>query len=438
MNRSLFHLNEIPDDLIAALDRRDVSLWIQDLPSDGATQASLISFLGLPWRSIICESYDSTVFASIENANEVNDPMVRKRGFVQLIDTNPADIALQPRCLPIYLLNGRRTGTAAPDFKSQLRKLNMLEAVQRSAVRNILVISGNSDTLSQDLVLLWSTGFRSHLTFASEIATAEDLFRRWQETASDNSTPSLLSLPFETVIGNILDKYNHTYPEDRTIVRVRDRHGRYHAIDVTSADEPERPILDNYYLIRERDLTTVMPEDLTKEEVIEFFQNSEASWRPYAAGLPWVRDNRPLNTVLSRLKKLNTVGPEENGIGYIASESGAGGTTLARTLAWQCALDGYPVLVARSVPFVPNPLPLVNYIKRVHDKVEFDLNRSQDTRATEPVLETGAARDTGLSRYETPWIIVFDQVHWEYKDDENFSDFATNYRSRAAQFTFWS
>ena len=60
-------------------------------------------------------------------------------------------------------------------------------------------------------------------------------------------------------------------------------------IDITDADEPERPITEWYSLIQERDLAGVMPEELSEEEFVAFFRDPTISWRPYAAGLPWIR-----------------------------------------------------------------------------------------------------------------------------------------------------
>ena len=66
--------------------------------------------------------------------------------------------------------------------------------------------------------------------------------------------------------------------------------GKFHKIDVTAADEPERPILAYYTLIEERDLHLLTADELNKQELIEFFQDSTSSWRPYAAGLPCRRE----------------------------------------------------------------------------------------------------------------------------------------------------
>ncbi|MBI3757985.1 MAG: hypothetical protein HY267_08410 [Deltaproteobacteria bacterium] len=106
-------------------------------------------------------------------------------------------------------------------------------------------------------------------------------------------------------------------------------------------------------------------------------------------------------------------GAEGNCIAYIASESGAGGTTFARALAWECALQGYPVLLARPFPFVPDALPLTNFLTRVQNTVE---SLTLSGEASSGLRD--AQSESGTRRYEAPWIIVFDSLHWQYRDTE--------------------
>jgi hypothetical protein len=166
---------------------------------------------------------------------------------------------------------------------------------------------------------------------------------RQPSSSAVNSNATLLSLPAAGAIESILARYTEIYPEERRLIRIRDVHGTIHRIDVGEADEPERPIIDSYSLIEERDLAPLLPEDLSEEDFVGFFRNSTSSWRPYAAGVPWFRDQACRKTLGRLLEEIDDVGPDENCIAYISSESGAGGTTLARALAWDYACKGYPV-----------------------------------------------------------------------------------------------
>ncbi|HYC45662.1 MAG TPA: hypothetical protein VED01_09290 [Burkholderiales bacterium] len=244
----------------------------------------------------------------------------------------------------------------------------------------------------------------------------KDTLDAWLAHTPDTAAANLLERSSDEVVREILEHYNKVYPEERTVIRVRDRQGRFSKIDVTELDEPERPILERYQVIQERDVAPLVPDELREDEFVAFFRNSEESWRPYAAGLPWTRSGRPAAILKSILRRLDAGGPDENCVAYISSESGAGGTTLARSLAWECAREGYPTLVAKSVPFTPDALSVSNFLQRVHANAQPLSPRGRDSSSPlEPTESTGTQHPV---RYETPSIIVFDQLHWHYRDSE--------------------
>jgi hypothetical protein len=415
----LICIDGIPENLLSSLESRDVVLWVRSLPKDRASQDALVAFLGLPWRMVFSEVYDSGLITALEAAATFSDPLTRKRGFIQIIDSDPSRIQLPHRCLPIYLVNGRQATPATPDFESRLRRMTMLEELRRSGAREILVISGDDDPVPPDLKDLWSSGFRSYLTVVSDAANAGKVVEDWIKETEGFAAANLLRLSAGQMVEDILVRYSSTYPENRHVVRIRDRNGGFHRIDVTEADEPERPILERYLLIEERDVARLMPEELSKEDFVGFFRNPEDSWRPYAAGLPWIRDPKSKKELSNCLRKLDAVGSDEDCIAYISCESGAGGTTLARSLAWECAQEGYPVLVAKSLSFVPDALSVVNFLTRVHRMAE-----TQMTAEIESVAGPGSPSSTAPKRepvsrlYETPWVIVFDSLHWQSRDSE--------------------
>ncbi|MDQ3776811.1 MAG: hypothetical protein M3461_21905 [Pseudomonadota bacterium] len=419
IEKKLIFIDEVPDNLLSNLENRDVVLWVHSLPNDLPSQDALVAFLGLPWRLVFSEIYDPGLIKALEGAASFSDPMTRKRGFVQIIDSDPSRIELPQRCLPIYLLSGRTVTTAGSDFASRLRRMTMLEDLRRSGAREILVISADEDPVPPDLKDLWSSGFRSYVTFVSDAASAGKILGNWIEGADGVAAVNLLSLPASEVVEDILARYAAVYPEDRHVIRVRDRHGNFQKIDVTEADEPERPILEWYSLVEERDLTPLMPEELSEEDFVSFFQNPEDSWRPFAAGLPWVRDVQCKRILSSYLKKLDAVGSEENCVAYISSEEGAGGTTLARVLAWECAREGYPVLLAKPLPFVPDALTVANFLNRVHREAESQMARNRESAAGPDRAQSEHIKRESVSRhYETPSLIVFDSLHWQYRDSE--------------------
>ena len=402
----VFRVDRANDNLLSGLENRDVALWVRGLPKDLPSQATLAAFIGLPWKLVLSEAYDPQLFQSLEADATLDDPLTRKRGFVQIVDADPSRIDLPQRCLPVYLLNGRQDEVAQPDFASRLRRMTMLEELRRSGVRQLLVISVQGDPVPPDLKDLWSSGFRSSLTFVSDTSETYALLAQWLHGAPTGASPTLVSSSASQAIQDLLARYAATYPEERRVLRIRDFRGVLHKIDVTRAEEPERPITESYSLIEDRHLATLTPEELSEEDFVAFFRDPTASWRPYAAGLPWLRDASSSKHLSSYLKKLDTLGSDENCIAYISSESGAGGTTLARTLAWQCAREGDPVLLAKQVPFVPDALPLVNYLNRVHGAIASQL--AHDVRSTPG--PRGPDRDSSARLYQSPWLIVFDSI----------------------------
>src|SRR5262249_21950875 len=178
IDKALIRVDRVPDTLLSNLENRDTALWIRTLP-EAVPHEALISFLGLPWRLILSEVYDPTLIGALESAATFDSPMTRKRGFVQVIDSDPSRIELPQRCLPLYLLNACQGGMQASDFEGRLRRLTMLEDLRRSGARDILVISSRDEPLPSDLKDLWSSGFRSRLTFASQLPDAEDVIHAW-------------------------------------------------------------------------------------------------------------------------------------------------------------------------------------------------------------------------------------------------------------------
>jgi hypothetical protein len=401
----------VPAHLLSALDSRDAVLWLRGVPKETSTDI-LLRFLGLPWRMVISEWYDASVVDALESASTSSPAMIRKRGFVQVVDADPSRIPLPQRSLPFFLLNGRGEGTS--DFAGRLRRLTMLEELRRSNATHLVVLSVEGEPVPADLAELWGSGFRAHLTIVSSSPHAKTTLRDWLDRTDGVAATSLLSIEPSTAVDDFLERYFAVYPEHRVVVRVRDRNGSLMQVDLTEIDEPERPLLSVYSLIEERHLAPLAPHELSEADFVEFFRTPHASWHPYAAGLPWLRDQEARASLAKYLKRLDSVGSDDNVIAFIASESGAGGTTLARVLAWEAAREGYPVLMAKEVPFVPDALPLTNFLQRAH--VEFDRRRHEHTNATAGPRGGDATGPQIL--YETPWVIVFDRIHWQDRDGE--------------------
>lgn len=413
-NKNLLIVQRVSDNLIAGIQSRDVALWIRDIPKD-ADAARFATFVGLPWALVISEAFDAKVFDALTAPADLHDPMTRRRGFVQVIEDDPAQIQLPPRCVPVYLLNSRDS-SASTDFTSQLRRMNMLDRLRRSGIRELVVLNGLKSGAPEELKALWGSGFRSYLTFVSEESGAD--LESWISVAEGLSAANQFRGAVWAFAREVLEKYEITYPASRRIVRVRDVSGKVRQVDVTEIDEPERPILDRFSLIEERDLTPILPEELGEEDFIGFFQNSTNSWRAYAAGLPWIRDPSCTKRLGRLLQRLDAVGANENFVAYIAAESGAGGTTLAHALAWEFAREGYPVLLAKGIPFTADPLSIGNFLNRFRLSTEAIKAEEVQASAEEVLQASDESKEISQRRYETPWLVVFDTVHWQHRDGE--------------------
>ena len=399
----------VPESVLSRLDTRDVGLWIKTLPTDQL--GALRKFIALPWRFVVLENAPSDFLRELDASASSDTALIRKRGFLQLIDSDPSRIELPQRCLPVYLINGRATESTT-GFDAMLRKLNMLEAVRRSGSREIIVLNGDFDTIPAEIKELWTAGFRSELTVVSTSAQLQESLVEWAKSISGGLYATLVNQAEIETIVDVVDRYHTTYPDDRTIIRVRDARGGLQKVDITEIDDPERPILEPYRIIQERDLASVSPEELTLEEFVGFFRDPSASWKAYAAGLPWIRDLSGREGVLQLLRKLDTVGPDENRIAYITAESGSGGTTLARTIAWDCARLGYPVLIANQIPFIPDSLRLVNFLNLAKTTAEGMSHAEPGAEIKHPEAESS------VKRYEAPWLVVFDVLHWQYREGD--------------------
>lgn len=416
--KMLLKSRDLPDNTLANLDNRDVALWVRELPWDPDQRDQVIAFLGLPWRLVLLEGRNPGLIEALEAASNVDDHMARKRGLMQIVDSDPSRIQLPPRCLPVYLLDDQRKGVVLSPFEKRLRRINMLEEFRQSSVREVLFISGSAQPIPVEFSDIWLADYRAQLTFVSGSLSAETQLNQWLEATPDITAVTLVEQPTEQLTKTTLVRYLEVYPADRRIIRMRDNRGQFHRVDITTADEVERPILETYDLIQERNVMRLQPDELNQEEFVDFFKDPEHSWRPYAAGLPWVRDASARDELRRLLRRLDSYGPDENCIAYIASEPGSGGTTLARLLAWESARDGYPVLMAKQFPFVPDALPIVNYItnaNRLFGKAlaDEDLGHGPNPRARQ-------SGDQGASEhhFETPWVIVFDTLHWQHRDTE--------------------
>lgn len=388
----------LPSPLFAQLDSREVALWLH---GDGdiefnAEQTSRLC--RLPWNVVLCERFDTELIAELEAPEAHDAPLVRRRGLLHLVDSDPAETILPPRHLAVMLLNGR-AGQRQTGMAALTRRLTMLQDLRKRSIKQLIVVVSGPFGIPEELGEMWADGYRTTVTFVSSDPEAVASVNQWRQTHA---------APFLDVIdlspAEFSAKLDHEYLQGRDgrfIVRMRDEHGELQTVDVTDLDDPERPILRSYDLLGTETLIPLLPSDLTSSEVEGFFADPGGSWRPFAAGIVWERDKAAWEKVRSRLRALDRRGPEENRIFYVQAESGAGATTFLRDLAWRAASVGYPTLIARRGPSTVSGLEVAGFIRRL--------------------VNAGSEQSESGRLYETPCLLVFDQNHWAGQDAELIS-----------------
>lgn len=390
----------LPAPLIGQLDSRDAALWLSVSEAKDEEVEQVTALCRLPWNTVLSEWSDDTFLNNLEEAEGISNPLVKRRGLIHLIDTDPADNILPPRHLAVLLLNGR-TGQRRTGLTALTRRLTMIQDLRKRSIKSLIVAVQGNFSVPEELGDMWADGFRTIITFVSDDPDAGEVIRTWsQEFSVPLPSIDLVELS-PGGFGQALQDHYLRGRDGLTVVRMRDERGALRSVDSSDLDDPERPILGNYELIEEGALGPLLPSDLSATEVNEFFADSSKSWRPYAAGMAWERERSSWETMRARLRALDRKGAEENRILYVASESGAGATTFLRDLAWRAAAEGYPTLVARRTPLTTSGLEMARFLTRL---IYADRDQSESDRL-----------------YEVPCVIVFDQNHWEGQDAELLS-----------------
>lgn len=389
----------VPDSILSRLDVRDIALWVgKDLVRDMAP-AVLAAVVRLPWQAVLLEGGSVALDAAILAQEDPTDFRVRRRGYPIIIESNPADIVLPPRSLPIYRLNTAEGGMGT--LAAQLVRLSILNELAKANPRQLLVLTSDGSGVPAELRALWEEGFRPTITLVGNHSTLFAEVDKWRRERTAGGSVGLVECDISSFADDLCFRYDAAHAGERVFLRVRNTRGETRTVDITPVDDAQHPVLGRYELIQDHDLRPLLPDDLAAEAVEGFFRDPSGSWQPYAAGLPWQRDDVAWPELRQILRRLDRNGADANTVAFIRAEAGAGGTTQSRVLAWKAAAEGYPTLFARSVPFKPSTLEVVSFM----------------TRTIDTEKRTRSEADEGRL-YEVPWLIVFDRDHWEGRNTE--------------------
>lgn len=383
--------HSIPDILTTYLDSRDVTLWIS---SEDIDLDALNAICSLPWHHVASEVSSTGFLDLMRSQEDLDDPMVRRRGLRHIVVDNPAELSLPPRSLPIFLMNGDPTKPTTK-FASRARRTEMLVNIARSSVQALVVLGAPSSEIVDDLVDLWGEGFRPTVYVVSDVTQAASLL----DTLGDQPAPlshSLVTLSPDEFSRSLADRYCALH-QGAQVLRVRGKRGSKISLDVSVVDDPEYPLLSKYEMILESDLSPVQISDLKREEIDGFFRDVRSSWRPFAAGLPYLGSTDAPSTLLNELKAMEREKADSLPVKYIMANKGSGATTLLRAICWSAAQEGFPVLIARDAPFDPDAETVAAYVGRVNNLIQ----NITDTKVL----------------FELPWVIAFDKGVWEGHED---------------------
>jgi hypothetical protein len=153
--QELISTHRLPDRLLSALSGREVSLWLHRLPAE-LDSGELTKLIGLPWHDVLLGESTKDLLDAL--ARDADQNLVRQRGYVQLIQTDPSLVSLPPQSLPVYQLDASIPSES--DFDRMLRRMAMLGGLRRSGVRNLVVVTDEDGTPPAELANLIDVSFQ--------------------------------------------------------------------------------------------------------------------------------------------------------------------------------------------------------------------------------------------------------------------------------------
>lgn len=396
----------VSQELLSDIVARDCVLWLTASAISDKNIDQMVSLTDAPWRAVLVESTDARFAGTLAARSQSLSSLDSSGAFTHLIASDPSALQLQRRAKPLFFLNGRsdRSGTesnALPRRSADRRRLNMTARLRELEPRRVIVVGANNDSAIEDLLSLWETEFRSLLSFVTDdIGFQKQCDGQLSEFAGLNVLQWIVK-PAEEFAAALLSRLEEVARPSALTVSVQVTGGTKLEVDLAKAELAEQPISDMCEFVLVRDTLPVSAEDLREPEIHGFFTRGVQSWRPFAAGLPWVSDSKAERSLLAALHDQLAEGGASVQVLSIISEPGAGGTTQARVLALAAARAGFPTLLIKQESSMPSPLELTGFL----------------FRSTQEVLHLAAA--SGLADCGEPvWLLVLDVQHGGRSSDE--------------------
>lgn len=415
-----YQIGQLAPGLDEQVVSRDAAVWVglraADVRDEGIRHA-LGQLAGLPWNLILIEDTAAAVASVVTGDQEPRSRGVR--GHRIPIAGPVADLSFPEKSIPVLFLNGREDGhspTERPEAgganKRLLRRLGMLEELANRSVRTLVLVPSPSDDL-ESVLSETIAELRPHVVAFSPTEPQIGALRAWADRRPGPVSITVCTQRLQTLAQELSEHINRRVPSDQLRLRVKlQPEAPPVVVDCSAAVPTESPALASFMVLKDSDLSPISEDALSPDEIDGFFSRtaddeSEAFWRPYAAGLPWPRDNgTSFNRLIDRLEKVRASAPGTVSVVSVDTESGAGGTTASRMLALHAARAGYPTLVARTGVELASPDITSAFLFAVSNAIRESIDGPTET--AEP--QVTPAPDEGGG--PVPWLLVLDSEHW--------------------------
>lgn len=416
----LYIQESLPEGLDERIVARDVALWVGCHPSGDAgeaTRGALSHLVTLPWNLILVEE-TSAEYAAVFAGDQ--GPRSRGVSGYRIPVAGPvSDVSFPSKSTPVLFLNGREDGDSAVERpgagganKQLLRRLGMLDELSQRSVHTLVLVPGLTDDLNARLSATVAE-LRPHLVVIAPTPQQVGELRSWAEQRPGPISVTVCTSPLSELVTQLSEQVACRVPTDRLLLRVR-LHPHEHptVVDCTDVVPIDNPALASFSVLKDSDLVPVSEDALTPGEIDGFFsrttdESSTSFWRPYAAGLPWPRDNdASLSRLETCLEEVRGSAPGTVSVMTVDTEPGAGGTTASRILAFQAARLGYPTLVAKTGIELAPPEVASAFLFTISNVVR------QPVTAQTAESEYADNPSTDESGGPVPWLIVLDTEHW--------------------------
>ena len=261
MEHMILSTQLISDSTVRDVLNRDAILWIGSGFEDHHHLSELVSNVALlPWRFVLCESSDTKFLNTVDEYSKLSEQWIHRRGYVHIVASDPRDINFPPRSLPFFCLNGRRGVVSGPETArlagnaALRRRLNMLASLENLPPKRLIVLNFAEESLLPELEEMWKNEFDALLTILSNSNEQEQFLQKWLETTYSPASIEFPHSDLADVLEDLLQRARELLPDSKVVVRYAIDAEQYSDVDLTSAELPEHPVLEDYELIRTRDL----------------------------------------------------------------------------------------------------------------------------------------------------------------------------------------